>query len=107
MTDAELADKLELHNRWRRGELDEMPLKPKELGEVIDEVVRRLRQRSGKMTPPEFVQLEMYKMLDAIAPILRSAAKGVAHDEKHVWPETLSGYAETINKLLAKARGEL
>ena len=57
MTDAELADKLELHNRWRRGEMDEMPLKPKELGEVIDEVVRRLRQRSGKMTPPEFVQL--------------------------------------------------
>ena len=48
MTDAQLADKLEMHNRWRRGELEEMPLKPKELGEVLDEVIRRLRQRSRK-----------------------------------------------------------
>lgn len=48
MTDAELADKLEMHNRWRRGEFDKMPMSPKELGEVLDEVIRRLRQRSRK-----------------------------------------------------------
>ena len=43
MTNKELADKLELHQRWRRGELEEMPLPAKVLGLVIDEVIERLR----------------------------------------------------------------
>lgn len=43
MTNKQLADKLELHQRWRRGELEEMPMEPKELGLVIDEVIERLR----------------------------------------------------------------
>ena len=53
MTDAELADKLELHNRWRRGEFGKMPLSPKELGEVMDEVIRRLREKGGEMSEPK------------------------------------------------------
>lgn len=43
MTNKELADKLELHQRWRRGELEEMPMGPKELGLLIDEIIDRLR----------------------------------------------------------------
>ena len=43
MTNKQLADKLELHQRWRRGELEEMPMGTKELGLVIDEVIERLR----------------------------------------------------------------
>lgn len=43
MTNKQLADKLELHQRWRRGELEEMPMEPKELGLVIDEAIERLR----------------------------------------------------------------
>ena len=43
MTNKQLADKLELHQRWRRGELEEMPMEPKELGLLIDEIIDRLR----------------------------------------------------------------
>lgn len=43
MTNKQLADKLELHQRWRHGELKEMPMEPKELGLVIDEAIERLR----------------------------------------------------------------
>lgn len=43
MTNEELASKLELHQRWRRGDLEEMPMGPKELGLLIDEVIVRLR----------------------------------------------------------------
>ena len=48
MTNQELADKLELHQRWRRGELEEMPMKPSELGRVIDEIIQRLRGMGQK-----------------------------------------------------------
>jgi hypothetical protein len=48
MTNQELADKLELHQRWRRGELEEMPMKPSELGQVIDETILRLRGMDQK-----------------------------------------------------------
>lgn len=44
----ELADKLELHQRWRRGELEDMPLRPSELGRVIDEIIQRLRGMGQK-----------------------------------------------------------
>ena len=48
MTNKELADELELHQRWRRGELEKMPLEPAELGQVIDETIRRLRAMDRK-----------------------------------------------------------
>ena len=48
MTNQELADKLEMHQQWRRGELDEMPMKPSELGQVIDEIILRLRGMDQK-----------------------------------------------------------
>ena len=48
MTNQELADRLELHQRWRRSELEDMPLKPTELGQVIDEAILRLRGMDQK-----------------------------------------------------------
>ena len=71
MTDKELADKLELHQRWRRGELEEMPMEPKELGLVIDEVIAKLRdeKRPVKGSLEEYlndIQKEMYFILSGI-----------------------------------------
>ena len=43
LTPLELAEKLQLHQRWRRGMIDKMPLEPKELGEVIDQTIRFLK----------------------------------------------------------------
>lgn len=54
MTDNEIADKLELYNRWRRGEGVfskpgcRPPIEPKELGLVIDAAVKRLREGGGR-----------------------------------------------------------
>ena len=54
MTDAEIADKLENYNRWRRGEPPfeeggcKPPFEPKELGLIIDEAITRLRMKQGR-----------------------------------------------------------
>lgn len=49
MTNIELADKLDLYNHWRRGDCPfeepgcEPPMTPKELGLLIEEVIKILR----------------------------------------------------------------
>ena len=54
MTDNEIADKLELYNKWRRGEGGfskpgcKPPMEPGELGLVIDAAIVRLRMRQGR-----------------------------------------------------------
>lgn len=35
---------LHLHQKWRRGAINEMPLTAKEYGEALDEAIRLLRQ---------------------------------------------------------------
>lgn len=71
MTDKELADKLEQHQRWRRGDLEEMPMSAKTLGEVIDETIKRLRdeKRPIKGSLVEYlndIQKEMLYVLSCI-----------------------------------------
>lgn len=43
LTPSELAEKLQRHQQWRRGMIDEMPMSAKELGEVIDQTIRFLK----------------------------------------------------------------
>lgn len=42
-TNERLAEMVDTHNKWRRGETDEQPFSPTELGVILDEVARRLR----------------------------------------------------------------
>lgn len=54
MTDNEIADKLELYNRWRRGEGEfseaaaRPPFEPHEIGLIIDAAIVRLRMKQGR-----------------------------------------------------------
>ena len=44
MTIKQVIHALHLHQKWRRGTINEMPLKAKEYGEALDEAIRLLRQ---------------------------------------------------------------
>lgn len=54
MTNEEIADKLEIYNKWRRGEppfdssICKLPIEPKELGLLIDVAIVKLRMKQGE-----------------------------------------------------------
>ena len=49
MTRDQVADILEKHNLWRRGEVDDMPFNSVELGSVIDMAIRYLRESESNL----------------------------------------------------------
>lgn len=54
MTNEEIADKLEIYNKWRRSEppfdsgFCKLPIEPKELGLLIDVAIVKLRMKQGE-----------------------------------------------------------
>jgi len=48
---ARLAAAISTHNKWRRGEGDEMPFGPADLGLILDECARRLEEAKNKEAP--------------------------------------------------------
>lgn len=47
-TNARLAAAISTHNKWRRGEGEEMPFGPADLGLILDECARRLEEAGDR-----------------------------------------------------------